>query len=405
MENNTTNDVKPDNTLVENLIEKPSETNDDYVRQSQPSVRKHESKKRYFKCITITGENEIVATGRYIGSKPKQAANKACTKLFEDILETGQNPPEHIIFGIRECTHSSSSKSNKNYIFIGRKCKLSETENVFIHLRDPVTKQYLLDEKGDKIPEMDSNTNNPKEISYHQSIITNKLTNGQIYPEYDRLVSYGEDKSLKDLTGDNEIVATNKTFNKIVADISTMSKFHHIDARECQIMSLQLAKKIYSSGFRPTKLIALWRGGTPFALYFHEYFKHKGCNIDHIAIRTSSYEGMEQQKEISVHGLGYIVETADADDEVLIIDDIFDSGKTAKKVIDDMNTRMRLNTPRVIKIATLFYKPTKKQVDFEPDYFHSITTKWVVFSHEIEDLTDEEILELKGQEMYDLIKA
>jgi uncharacterized protein len=404
METNTTNDVKPDNTLVENLIEIPytrlideqNETNDDYVR-------KHESKKRYFKCITITSDNEVVATGRYTGNKPKQAASKAFTKLFEDISETGQNPPEHIIFGIRECTRLC--RGNKNYVYIGRKYKLSEPENVFIHLRDPITKRYLLDEKGNKIPEMDPNTNEPKVISYYQSNIINELTNGQIYPEYDRLVSYGEDKSLKDLTGDNGVVATNKAFNKIVADISTISKFHHIDSRKCQIMSLQLAKKIYDSGFRPTKLIALWRGGTPFALYFHEYFKHKGCNIDHIAIRTSSYEGMEQQKEIRVHGLGYIVETANADDEVLIIDDIFDSGKTAKKVIDDMNTRMRLNTPRVIKIATLFYKPTKNQVDFEPEYFHSVTTKWIVFSHEIEDLTDEEILELKGQEIYDLIKA
>lgn len=181
--------------------------------------------------------------------------------------------------------------------------------------------------------------------------------------------------------------------------------FHHVDARELQIMSLQLAKKIYDSGFRPTKLIALWRGGTPIALYIHEYFKYKGHNIDHIAIRTSSYQGMERQKVIRVHGLGYIVETANASDEVLIIDDIFDSGNTAKKVIDDMKLRMRLNTPSVIKIATLFYKPTKRVVDFEPDYFHSITTSWVVFSHELEDLSDEQILELKGQEIYDLIKA
>lgn len=185
----------------------------------------------------------------------------------------------------------------------------------------------------------------------------------------------------------------------------TDSKFHYVDERAVHIMSLQLAKKIYDSGFRPTKLIALWRGGTAIALYIHEYFKHKGVNIDHIAIRTSSYEGMQQQKEIRVHGLGYIVETANADDRVLIIDDIFDSGKTAKKVKDDMHTRMRLNTPKVIKIATLFYKPTKNQVDFEPDFFRSITVKWVVFSHELEELTDEQILELKGQEIYDLIKA
>lgn len=183
-----------------------------------------------------------------------------------------------------------------------------------------------------------------------------------------------------------------------------MSNFHYVDERATHIMSLHLAKKIYDDGFRPTKLIALWRGGCFIAMIIHEYFKHKGHNIDHIAIRTSSYEG-QKQRDIKVYNLGYIIETANANDEVLIIDDIFDSGRTINKVIDDIKDKMRLNTPCVIKVATLFYKPTKRQVNFEPDYFHSVTDRWLVFSHELEGLSDEQILELKGQEIYDLIKA
>lgn len=48
---------------------------------------------------------------------------------------------------------------------------------------------------------------------------------------------------------------------------------------------------------------------------------------DHIAVRTSSYHGINHQsKEIKVHGLYYIIENADAEDGVLIVGDVFDSG-------------------------------------------------------------------------------
>lgn len=186
---------------------------------------------------------------------------------------------------------------------------------------------------------------------------------------------------------------------------NTNNKFYGITADELHKRSLKLAKIIYDSGFRPKKLIALWRGGTPIALYIHEYFKFKGHDIDHIAIRTSSYNGMEQQKEIRVHGLGYIVETTNADDDTLIIDDIFDSGKTIDKVLTLMRQRMRLNMPRNIKVATLCFKPDKVVVGFNPDYHLIKTDVWVDFPHELEGLTDEEIRQLKGDEIYNLLKA
>lgn len=172
---------------------------------------------------------------------------------------------------------------------------------------------------------------------------------------------------------------------------------------DLQLMSLQLAKMIYDSGYRPTRLIALWRGGAPIGMYIHEYFKFKGHNIDHIAIRTSAYEGKEQKKEIRVHGLGYIIDNANYDDKVLIVDDIFDSGRTAEKVIENMRDKMRKNMPETVKFATIFYKPTKRVVDFEPDYYVKEINMWIDYPHELEGLTLEKIRELKGEKVYELL--
>ncbi|VBB17900.1 hypoxanthine phosphoribosyltransferase [Yasminevirus sp. GU-2018] len=179
--------------------------------------------------------------------------------------------------------------------------------------------------------------------------------------------------------------------------------FHNVSAEELQLFSLELAKKVYDSGFRPTFIIALWRGGTTTAMAVHEYFKFKDCDSDHIAVRTSSYVGTQQQKEIRVHGLGYIVEKANATDSVLIVDDIFDTGRSVAKVIEMMRERMRLNTPSNIRVATVFYKPLRTKVNFKPDYHCVETDDWVVFPHELEGLSKEQILKLKGERVYKLL--
>ena len=44
---------------------------------------------------------------------------------------------------------------------------------------------------------------------------------------------------------------------------------------------------------------------------------------------SSSYYGINKQaKEIKVHGLHYIIENANAGDSLLIVDDVFESGRS-----------------------------------------------------------------------------
>jgi hypothetical protein len=51
----------------------------------------------------------------------------------------------------------------------------------------------------------------------------------------------------------------------------------------------------------------------------------------------------------------------------------------------------RRNAPEIIRIATVYYKPKKRKVDIVPDYYIHETDDWLVFPHELEGLTPEEV--------------
>lgn len=166
-----------------------------------------------------------------------------------------------------------------------------------------------------------------------------------------------------------------------------------ITAKELLEDSFRLAAKVYEDGFRPQFIVGIWRGGAPIGIAVQEYFDFKKVETDHIAVRTSSYYGINQQsKEITVHGLHYIIENANADDGLLIVDDVFDSGRSIKALISQLQLLMRNNMPTDIRTACPWYKPENKQVDISPDYYVHKTDEWLVFPHEISGLTPDEII-------------
>ena len=157
--------------------------------------------------------------------------------------------------------------------------------------------------------------------------------------------------------------------------------------------SFRLAAKVYDDGFRPQFIVGIWRGGAPIGIAVQEYFDYKKVDTDHIAVRTSSYYGINQQsKEITVHGLHYIIENANASDGLLIVDDVFDSGRSIAALIGQLELLMRNNMPKDIRIACPWYKPANKQVDITPDYYVHESEEWLVFPHELSGLTPDEII-------------
>jgi hypoxanthine phosphoribosyltransferase len=160
--------------------------------------------------------------------------------------------------------------------------------------------------------------------------------------------------------------------------------------------AMQLAIQIVHSGFRPTFLVAVWRGGAPIGITVQEVLEYHGVHADHIAIRTSSYTGIDQQaKTVRVHALDYLVSRLSAEDQLLLVDDVFDSGLSIQAIMQELASRCRRNLPEQIRIATAYYKPARNRSALKPDFFVRETNEWLVFPHELKGLTREEILEHK----------
>lgn len=175
----------------------------------------------------------------------------------------------------------------------------------------------------------------------------------------------------------------------------TEIKKRFISPNELFSSSIKLGTKIVQTGWKPNFIIALWRGGSVPGMCVQEVLEYSGIPVDHIAVRTSSYVGMQQQKEIRVHGLHYIIENVNKNDKVLIVDDIFESGRSIEAVISELKTKMRENFPQDIKVATLFVKTGKNKTQRNPDFFVENTDEWIVFPHEFEGLTRQQVQENK----------
>lgn len=169
-----------------------------------------------------------------------------------------------------------------------------------------------------------------------------------------------------------------------------------VSAEELLRDSFELGLQIFESGYRPTFIVGVWRGGTPVGIAVQEVLDLLGCETNHFAIRTSSYYGMDKQsKEVKVFGLQHLVDTINVDDNLLIIDDIFDSGRSVDAIIQTLKEKCRRNTPDDIRVATVYYKPSRNATTRVPDFYLHETDEWTVFPHEMDGLSVEEIRKTK----------
>jgi hypoxanthine phosphoribosyltransferase len=174
-----------------------------------------------------------------------------------------------------------------------------------------------------------------------------------------------------------------------------MIEKRYISADELLLDSFELAFRVLDSGFRPTHIAGIWRGGTPVGIAVQELLAFAGIHTDHIAIRTSLYEGIAKPgSRVRVHGLSYLIKKLSADNRLLIVDDVYDSGRSMLQVIAELRERCRRNTPE-IRIATVYRKPSTALPINVPHYFLHDTDRWLVFPHELDGLAIEEIIECK----------
>ena len=156
-------------------------------------------------------------------------------------------------------------------------------------------------------------------------------------------------------------------------------------------LPFNLAWKIFESGFKPDYIIGVWRGGAPVGIAVQEFLDFLDIPSDHIAIRTSYYSGIDSRKdEVQVYGLNYVIRKIKSEDSLLIVDDVYDTGMSVNKVVTDLESACKKNTPE-IRIATPYFKPSKNKTDRIPDYYIHETDEWLVFPHELQGLSMDEI--------------
>jgi hypoxanthine phosphoribosyltransferase len=168
----------------------------------------------------------------------------------------------------------------------------------------------------------------------------------------------------------------------------------------------RLALQVFESGYSPTAIIGVWRGGTPIAVAVHELLDYLGVKASHFPIRTSSYVGIGKRAgDVQVLGLEPIAERLGAGDRVLFVDDVFDTGLS----IDATVHRLRSLCPPPgcpsVRVATTYFKPANNKTERLPDYYVHETEQWLVFPHELDGLSTDEILEHKpgGEVLRDVL--
>lgn len=171
--------------------------------------------------------------------------------------------------------------------------------------------------------------------------------------------------------------------------------------------ALKLVHTMYvDDGFVPDIIYASLRGGAYMANVFSEYYKmvrkrELGRPVFYAAVVARSYSDIRYQTRVMVDGWTYSPEHLRTGDKILIVDDIFDTGKTVNELSDII---LRKGIPREdIKIAVYDYKvPLYKDtppLPVQPDYYcrkhvlHSVEDEvWIHYMcHEFVGLTSEEI--------------
>ena len=169
--------------------------------------------------------------------------------------------------------------------------------------------------------------------------------------------------------------------------------------------ALKLAFRIYNDNFIPDVIYVSLRGGAYMGNVISEYFKivHKGDRpVYYAAVVARSYTDVAQSERIRIDGWTYSPEHLRVGDKVLLVDDIFDTGRTINFLAQVILDR---GIPRKdLKIAVHDYKyfvDKPEQLPIQPDYWcrkqelnANDESRWIHYmSHELVGLSVEEIEE------------
>ncbi len=170
--------------------------------------------------------------------------------------------------------------------------------------------------------------------------------------------------------------------------------------------SVAVARQLYNVGYRPNRIIGLWRGGSPIGLYVHEALKVLDVRADYVPVITRGYnEGIDNPLgRVVVQGIDSLAGMTRKQDNVLVVDDVWDSGRSIDAFFGVFQAVTGDQFPDNVHVATVYYKPGRNKSQRRPDYFIHETDRWLVFPHEFSDCTAEELVEHFGISIAELLK-
>jgi hypoxanthine phosphoribosyltransferase len=167
--------------------------------------------------------------------------------------------------------------------------------------------------------------------------------------------------------------------------------------------ALRMAHQIHLEGFVPDVIYVSLRGGAYVGNVLSEYFKavrKEGRPVFYAAVVARSYTDLRHREQVRVDGWTYSPEHLRNGDRVLLVDDIYDSGRTVNHLVELI---LEKGLPRKdVKVAVHDFKICEyrgESLPIIPDYWcrkHVVRSPedeiWIHYmSHELVGLSEEEL--------------
>ncbi len=184
--------------------------------------------------------------------------------------------------------------------------------------------------------------------------------------------------------------------------------------------ALKLANKIYKDGFIPDVIYCSLRGGAYMANIISEYFKilskvNKFHPVLYAGVVARSYSDVAQHTKVFIDGWTYPPENLRPGDKILLVDDIFDSGRTINCLVETLiNSRgMPREDIKVVVHDYKYFTYYKEQLPIQPDYYcrkfeinSPEENRWIHYmSHELVGLSKKELEEYYFKDDPELINV
>ena len=166
------------------------------------------------------------------------------------------------------------------------------------------------------------------------------------------------------------ITTTDSMVNKSISD-NRIRAYKHPSWFDVEDACLKIYSQMKEDNYRPECIVGLLRGGVVPGRIFSDYYD---ILLDFFALDVKLYDRigvMRDKPEIKAF-YGDV-----KNKKILIVDDIWDSGKTMEAVLDYLGDED-------IVTATLYWKETAKG---KPDYYAevAIENEWIVFPFECQE--------------------